>query len=176
MTERYCPLCGNEKVTGDQPCAKCRAVVEGPLAGAYKHWLEAGEMYRMCCGGLATDKTHLHFHGKYFDDHYPKVTRGPRKGQEPKRGPTVAVEHGIDFYAEGAETYYIIDTDSRVDSTHYGKAVPYSNKEFWPSLAENFDHAAEAAFNDGWLTCRSCGYHYTTEWGGCGCKSKGQEQ
>jgi hypothetical protein len=167
--KRYCPLCGNKQVTDDKPCAKCRAIVEGPLAEAYKRWLEAGNDFRMCCGGLSSAGRYLYFHGKYFDDVYPKVTRGRRKGQGVRRGPYVEVEHGIDFFADHAGTWYRHDTGNDVGSTPYGEDVPYADPEFWKKLEANFDHAAEAAFNDDWQTCRRCGNHFFES---CGCEDE----
>jgi hypothetical protein len=162
----YCRLCGNEKVRGEKPCAKCRAVIEGPLAWAYKRWQEADDRYGKCCGGLSTEKDHLHFHSEGFNDTYPQVTRGKRKGQEPRRGPFVSVEAGISFYANEAQTYFIHDTGNDVGSTDFGEAINYSDLDFWKKIEANLNRAAESAFNNDWLTCRKCGnMFYET----CGC-------
>jgi hypothetical protein len=166
---RYCRLCGNEKVRGEKPCAKCRAVIEGTLLAGYQHWQEADGRYGKCCGGLSSDRDYryLHFHSEGFNDTYPQVTRGKRKGQEPGRGPFVSVEAGIDFYATEARTYYIHDTGHDVGSTVFGEAVAYGDSEFWKKIEANLDRAAEAAFNDDWQSCRKCGSMFFES---CGCE------
>lgn len=151
---RYCSYCGNVKVMDDKPCAACNAVLTGPLDLAHKVWLKLSETDRRCCGSLATDKSHLLFHGKYWEGSYPEDNS------------TVSVECGVSLFANHAQTYYIYDTDGDCGGTDYGDTIPLPDPDneaswnaFYVALHAQLDKAAEAAFNNDLYDCETCGYH-----------------
>ena len=156
--ERYCKLCGNEKTSAEDGIGNaCRELLQTSLKRAWAFWQACDVENRMCCGGVSSDRTHIYFHGKGWEGSYPAIA----KADDPLQ---VAVEMGVSFYEDGAQTYFLRDFDSYCDSEDYGDKIPYpktpQNKTFWKTVHKALDQAPEAAFNSDILTCLRCGYHY----------------
>ena len=167
----YCTLCGNEKTAAEDRIGDaCRLLIAGPLALPWKFCQECESRQPRCCGGVAgppDDPQGFYFHSKGWECSY---------GDSPN---SVAVEMGIEFRLDGAQTYYIYDTDNSSEGVDYGALLPYpadpADSAFWDALDKQLDRAAEAAWNADVLTCESCGYHYYGPNGPCGCEGEEEE-
>jgi hypothetical protein len=157
----YCEYCGNVKVPDyRQPCNACGSVLYGKLSVAWEIYKTLEVEGRRCCGGLSSDKSHLHYHSKYGDSNYEGTS----------------VEMGTNLYDDHATTYWIFDADSFSDSNEYGDPIRYDDPEFWTKLSAQLDQAAEAAWNSDVCSCEHCGYHYHVGNGPCGCSGSEEEE
>lgn len=157
----YCDYCGNAKVPDRAyPCNACSTVLRHGLSIALEVYKTLCAERRQCCGGLSSDKSHLHFHGRDWECTYPE------KGET---GCTTTVEMGVALYGDHAQTYWIFDNDSTTDSHEYGDPIKYYDHEFWEKLDSQLNEAAEAAWNSDICSCEHCGDHYHVGYGPCGC-------
>jgi hypothetical protein len=187
----------------DQPCPSCQKLLDQMPAAKIAFDLLRNE-WTTCCAGITVssssrprpldldcaspqilaliskeiqnfpirdrvDTTHIHFHSKYGDSAYP---------QEVEDGEAqTCVECGINLYDSHAQAYYIIDTDHCVESFAYGPEIPYGLGEegFLKVASLILNEAAEAAQNDGWLSCEKCGYNHQCE-SPCDCPDDDEDE
>jgi len=152
----YCRLCGNEQVENrEEPCDQCKlSIIVKGLERAWEMYETCRVEHRQCCGGLTADKTHFHFHGKYWEGTY----KGP---------PSLGCEMGVQFHADHAETYFIWDMDHTCGSETYGEDISYDREDFWEVLMKQLDEAPKVMWGRDWYNCPRCGNHASAEAGGC---------
>ncbi|MDD1710962.1 MAG: hypothetical protein LUQ37_08670 [Methanoregulaceae archaeon] len=149
----YCTLCGNKEVHKTNGiCPACRAIVKGPLKKAYALYQELQKDHRQCCGGLSHSGDYLYFHGKGWDNTYP---RRKLKIEDD----ATWVEMGVSLYEDHARTYYIFDSGSLTLNEDYGEEISYKDPNFWNKVFKQLDRASEFAWGKDVLTCL-CGHNY----------------